>query len=367
MQTAFKITNNESGTPYHWGNRMHRHQPGNGTQKKKKIATARSGNDFLMGRILPIAPDYYIETGKDTNISVTTKENFDFLYRSALNYTRLMGVTLPFKEKKSCPRINIIELYKTLDTFLPEHINLETRDGKLFFCIYQFHNWPDYKLYWIPLDFTEKLPRELKRITLEFLRRFIRYHSIQHITESSYYEMAFEYLKYYKHYNEEAPQADIKHYSAVAKSYEKGKIHRMFERMKGKSFCTDLVGKIQICPTRNENEHRLLKLIKEGMELISPGSPHIMQYHYDWAYEKSPDFLPPGLEVQIMLGYSAKDALCKEMENCFNWDCQETYAISPVTTLYLTPETDKILKLDNYPEKFCKWLNSFMEHIINNF
>lgn len=367
MQTAIRITNGEFGQPYYQRSRMHRYQPGDKQQEKKKAATCRGYNDFLTGRILPVAPDYYMEFDEEKKINLTTKENFDYLYRSALKYAGLAGVELPFRKSKHNPRINISNLYKALYTLLPENINLEAMNGKLYFCIYRFHDWPDHELFWIPLEFTEKLPRQLKRITLEFIRQFVRHHGIQNITESSYYEMAHDYLTDYKNYDEEATAGEIRHKANLAKAYEEGKVHRILERIGKRKFCTDLKGKIRQYQTNKRREQQLLKLIKEGMEFISPDCPGIMQYYYDWAYEESPDFQPAGLDVQIMLTWSIYDDMTCEMESYFNSECQESYAITPVTTLYLTPETDRLFTIDNFPERFSKWLGCFIKHVANNF
>ena len=99
----------------------------------------------MTGRFLPIAADYLVEdeTG-GACVNLTTSENFDYLYRSALRYADLMNVRLPFRARKgSGPRINITALYKALDETLPEHVNLEERAGRLHFCLYRFHDWPD--------------------------------------------------------------------------------------------------------------------------------------------------------------------------------------------------------------------------------
>lgn len=367
MQTAIRITNGRPGTSYHQRSRMHRCQPGSQPQKKKKAAVRRSSNDFLMGKILPIAPHYYMKTDEEEKINLTTKENFEYLYRSALKYAGLAGVELPFRKTKGSPRMNIINLYRVLDAILPENINLEEMDGRLYFCIYRFHKWPDYTLFWIPLDFTEKLPKQLKRIALEFIRRFIRHHGIQDITETSYYEMAHDCLEDYGNYDKEATRGEIRHKANLARMYEKGKVHRMLKRMGEKQFCANLAGEMQKYHTKKNNEQMLLDLITEGMDFISSGSPGIMRYYYDWAYEESPDFTPAGLEVQIMLTYSINDAMANEMEKYFSSDCQESYAITPVTACYLTPETEQLFTMDDFPERFCEWLNRFIKHIANNF
>ena len=158
MQTAIGTTNGRPGTTYYQRGRMHRHQPGNRQQKEKKAAAGRNRNDFLTGRILPVTPDYYMESRAGEKINLTTRENFDFLYRSALRYSGLVGLRLPFRPTRKSPRMNIIKLYRAMDTILPEHVNLEEENGRLYFCLYRFHEWPEYKLFWIPLEFTERLP-----------------------------------------------------------------------------------------------------------------------------------------------------------------------------------------------------------------
>lgn len=367
MQTALRITDRQPGISHYQRSRMHRCQPGDQPQEKKKTATRRSNNDFLMGRILPVAPDYYMETDEEEKINLTTEENFEYLYSSALKYAGLAGVELPFHRTKDCPRINITNLYKAVDNIFPEHINLEVTDGKLNFCIYRFHKWPDYKLFWIPLDFAEKLPRQLKRIALEFIRRFSRHHGIQDVTETYYHEMAVDYLGSYKNYDDNAGAAEIRHKANIARSYDKGKAYSTLTRMGKRRFCMDLEGEMQKYHTKKNKELELLKLITEGMTFISSDSPYIMQYYYDWAYEKEPDYEPAGLDKQIMLTYSLNDDMTSEMESYFSSGCQESYAITPVTTCYLTPETDRLFTMDDFPERFSKWLGRFIKHIANNF
>ena len=95
-------------------------------------------------------------------------------------------------------------------------------------------------------------------------------------------------------------------------------------------------------------------------------SPSIMQYAYDWSYEESPDFEPVGLDIQIMLTWSPTDAMAEEMETYINSDYHESYAITPVTTLLLTPDTDTPFSMNDFPERFSKWLDSF-NLVANNF
>lgn len=341
---------------------------GTGSRKKRRAAAGRNRNDFLTGRILPVTPDYYMESRAGEKINLTTRENFDFLYRSALRYSGLVGLRLPFRPTRKSPRMNIIKLYRAMDTILPEHVNLEEENGRLYFCLYRFHEWPEYKLFWIPLEFTERLPEKLGRIALEFIRQLARHHGIPKSTDTSYYEMAHDYLEDYRLYDEEATAGEIRRKAALARLYEKGKAHRILKRMDNpKGFLADLEGEIRKYHTKKNYERALQELLTEGTAYISHGSPSIMQYSYDWAYEEAPDFRPVGLETQIMVTWSVKDAMNDEMESYFNSDYQESYAITPVTTFHLTPDTEKPFSMDDFPERFSQWLARFTKLITNNF
>ena len=137
--------------------------------------------------------------------------------------------------------------------------------------------------------------------------------------------------------------------------------------MEGKPFCIRLEDKIRECRTETKTERELLGLVSEGLELITPDSPCLIQYYYDWAYEKEPNFPPIELGTQIMLAYSNNDMLAENMESYFNSDCRETYTITPVTYMYLTPETDRLFHMDDYPERLSKWIQRFMQHINKSF
>lgn len=126
-------------------------------------------------------------------------------------------------------------------------------------------------------------------------------------------------------------------------------------------------GEIRKYHTKKNYERALLEQLTEGTAYISHGSPSIMQYSYDWAYEEAPDFRPVGLETQIMVTWSVKDAMNDEMESYFNSDYQESYVITPVTTFHLTPDTEKPFSMDDFPERFSHWLERFTKLITNNF
>ena len=156
-----------------------------GIRNRKKTPSCRKPHGFLNTRIPSIAPDLYVENDRDVTVNVTTKENLDFLYRSAIKYAQLLDVELPYHPVgRTSIREKICLLYNALDSIVSHHVNLELVGDRLQFCIYHFHEWPDYTLFLIPIDFTERLKGEIKRITLEFIRRFIKYHRMMDITDT---------------------------------------------------------------------------------------------------------------------------------------------------------------------------------------
>ena len=53
------------------------------------------------------------------------------------------------------------------------------------------------------------------------------------------------------------------------------------------------------------------------------------------------------------------------MMGTFSTDMQEAYNLTPVSTMLLTPETDHIFSMDDFPERFAGWFNRFVFHATN--
>ena len=367
MQTTIRLPYQHVGTACHSRSQTDdRHQPGNGQEGKKKVPAARKRNGFLTGRILPVIPETFMPPFGEASIDLSTGEDFDYLYRSAVRYAGLSGSELPYQKPRRCKhyRPEIARLYRALDSILADQVNLEFRKGKLSFCVYRYLEWPYDTLFWIPVDFTERLPRQLKRIVLEFIRRFVFHHRIPKMTDSQYYEMTEDFAL-------NDPCLDKKEQEELKRletSYKKGgKAYRALARMYGKPFCSRLKEKLEVYKTDNEDEKELLGLIREGLELTGEGVPCIMDYEYDWAMEESPDFFPVTMRDQIALAYSINDRVAKETVCYINSTLQESYALSPVSTLFLTPETKTVLQGDNYPERFAGWFCRFTYHITHHY
>ena len=133
----------------------------------------------------------------------------------------------------------------------------------------------------------------------------------------------------------------------LADSYQSGKRAKALKRMSGKPFCNSLEEAVRNYRTKKEKEQKLLDLIREGMALITPESPNLTDYLYDWAYEEERDFYPVGMESQVMLVYSTRDTLAECMEGFMNSDYQETYEVqarvSGMLTSIISTSTGKLM------------------------
>ena len=117
-----------------------------------------------------------------------------------------------------------------------QHVNLEERAGRLHFCLYRFHDWPDHTLFWLPVDFTESLPVPLRRIVREFIRRFVRYHGLNAVTETWYYELAMEELDDWKNRDPEASLRQSVNTNAWRNPTNPGKSQKHLNEWKGNRF-----------------------------------------------------------------------------------------------------------------------------------
>lgn len=157
MYTTYGTGHGEPGQAYHIGTRKYGHKQGNPEQEEKKTSSRRKPHGFLNTRIPAVAPDLYVENDRDTTVNVTTRENLDFLYRSAMKYVQLLGVELPYHPTgRTSTREKICLLYNALDSIVSHHVNLELVGDRLRFCIYHFHEWPDYTLFLIPIEILQK-------------------------------------------------------------------------------------------------------------------------------------------------------------------------------------------------------------------
>lgn len=102
--------------------------------------------------------------------------------------------------------------------------------------------------------------------------------------------------------------------------------------------------------------------MKRGLPFLTPARG-IMQYGYDAYYSENPDFHPMYLQQQIRVVYDINDIISDYLVDYYNSYSRETYDITPVTALDLSPDTEELFSMDDYPERFFRWADEFISLI----
>lgn len=71
--------------------------------------------------------------------------------------------------------------------------------------------------------------------------------------------------------------------------------------------------------------------------------------------------------IRIQRTFQLVSTLMECVKEYMNSDYREVYALTPVTYKLLTPETDCLFQMDDYPERLSRWLVRFTDYIDDNF
>ena len=145
-------------------------------------------------------------------------------------------------------------------------------------------------------------------------------------------------------------------------SYQDGKIGRLLKRVESKSYYKNLPKALDTYEPQNGFEQPLVDAMKRGLPFLTPARG-IMQYAYDAYYSENPDFHPMYLQQQIRVVYDINDIVSDYLLDYYNSYSRETYDITPVTVRDLSPDTEELFSMDDYPERFFRWADEFISLI----
>lgn len=226
----------------------------------------------------------------------------------------------------------------------------------------KYHQWGEYTLYYFPVKFVEALNPVLKRISISFICDMANANGIATILDGEETDMVLDWLETAEW---DEPETDTRNRLATIRSYRKGKVRRLLKRVEKTSYYKNLPAAIRKYSPKDKWETTLLELMTEGVQFLFPEKP-IMHYCYDPYFEEEPDYWPMGLDRQIRIAYDIYDIVTESLENQYNSERQETYDLIPVTTMKISPETDSLFRMeDDYPERFFRWADKFINHISN--
>ena len=328
-------------------------------QGRKDYGSKRGCNPFLNTALNPIALKSLIVDAFGDNINVITQENYEFLRDSYFNYALLLQ-----KEAEHTPGYSIGEsiakLYDEMDALVGDslNVNIEHERGRLFFRLWKHHQWGELTLYYFPVKFLESLNAVLRRIAVTFIHKLMKANGID--TFLDYEESDFIFEMFYE--DDGTDPEGRKKQLKLLDSYRNGKINRLFKKVETKTYYKDVPKALESYAPQNGFERQLVEAMKRGLPFLSP-ERGIMQYGYDAFYSENPDFHPMYLEQQIRIVYDINDVVSEYLVDYYNSYSRETYDIIPITVFDLSPDTEEVFRMDDYPERFFKWADEFINII----
>ena len=228
--------------------------------------------------------------------------------------------------------------------------------GRLFFRLWKYHKWGSFTLYYFPVKFLESLNPILRRIAITFIHKLMKANGIDTFVD---YEESDFCLKCFRRMTA-ATRRSGKERMKLLDSYQEGKIGRLLKRVESKSYYKNLPKALDTYEPQNGFEQPLVDAMKQGSPFLTPARG-IMQYAYDAYYSENPDFHPMYLQQQIRVVYDINDIVSDYLVDYYNSCSRETYDITPVTALDLSPDTEELFSMDDYPNgSFGGRTNSYL-------
>ncbi len=326
-------------------------------QRREDYGAIGCRNSFLTTPFHPLSPQNLILESSDGEINVITQENYKFLRDSYIRYAELLQ-----KEAKHIPGHSIGEsiakLHDEMDELIGDelHVNIEHYSGLLHFTLWKNHGWGSHTLYYFPVKFLETLNPTLRKIAITFIHKFMRANGISVFLDDDEFDFILDMLS---DGGVDDSSKEWKKQLALVNSYREGKINRLLKRIDEKSYHKDLPKILDTYEPQNGFEQQLIEMMKKGLPFLTP-ERSIMQYSYDAFFSEDRDFPPMYLERQIMIVYDTDDIVTEGITDNYNCYSRETYDIVPITTYDLSPDTDRLFHMDDYPERFFKWADEFI-------
>ena len=362
MQTLKRISDGAACKVHHTRNRTS--LPLRNRKTEKDCGAQRCRNRFLNTVFSSCVPGFLVKDYEGKPFNILTEDNYEYLLGSYLRYAELTGV-----KARHVPGRNIGEsidqLVYDMETLLKDDVgvNIEQQGQRLYFNLWKCHEWGEYTLYYFPVKFVEGLNPVLRRIAISFINGMANANGIATILDGDDTEMVLDWIETD---DRDEPEDDTRRRNAIVSSYRNGKIRRLLQRVESTSYYKNLPAAIRRYSPQDGWEAVLLELMEEGLQFLFPEKP-IMRYCYDPFFEEDPDYRPMDLDRQIRIAYDIHDIVTESLEEQYNSERMETYDLIPVTTMALSPETDSLFKMeDDYPERFFKWSDKFINHISNN-
>lgn len=319
------------------------HKQGN-KSKRKKNAKGRTipASDFLNSRF----ESFPVVKFSD----VYSKENYDYLYRSAKKYLKLLG-----KEIEIAPDgHDFVKLFRYFDSMLPEYQECELYRDHDTIYFHVIENRAGWELYYIPCSIIDRVDVGLSEILLDFFCLLHHTQGLTHLKEDTVYQLFISDMKHYA-LKEEKERKDL------ADQYEKGHIGQLLDKIAQKPVMSiiklkNCIEKYNPCP----QETGIIALMLEGLELFGKKEKIIDFGFFPFETEDYYNcYYPVEVHRTLMIVYE-EDPLYKFIGEWINEEANEQSAeIFSGGDLIITPKTTKALKVNPYVNDFFNWLKRF--------
>ncbi len=364
MQGSGQVAGRQAGAPHHkgGGKRKLAHSAAD-----KTGSGAEQGSPGFLTQRLPFLGlsklEYDLPCGGGKRGDYLTAANYRSLRASAENYARLVGKPLDHVPGGNFGA-GIADLYFKLMALEPDiNLNIGTDEGRLHFVFWDTYNFPGYTLFWLRIDFLEKLSGGMRAAAVAFLRLLKEKTGMETTNDSWDVQSVVEYLRECA-WEADDPQ-DRELDEGYADSYsEGGSAYGLMEELLAESGGADRVfGLLSKARTRDEEGKKLLALMREGTALLSGITVPLFSYRYDpYGCDDGTERV---MEMERLMRFTyADDRVSEELEQMLNGEFEcGSYEESLSETLILTPDTEQRFSKKTAPDELLLFLEKFLDFL----
>lgn len=289
-------------------------------------------------------------------------DNYDFLYQSARNYSRLLGSSFDLTGQEK----DFAGLFRYFENRLPQgqHLLLIEKGKSLSFKLMFGSDFLTGEVFFIPIEILNRTEGTFRDILLTFFQLFQQMHKLERKEHLYDYEMIVDGYLDDRYEKDDDPKTE-----AFLKAYRDGYINDTFSLVYQQSSRSsgELEKLIESYTPKNDREENLLKSIKQGINIIDMNK-NIFDYvrrpgKDDENFQDADDECIIEAERMIRFVYSGNDYVSESFLECLNAESADSASeYFPRNSPVLTPETDCLIEVD-FVECFFTWLMEFIKSL----
>lgn len=280
-----------------------------------------------------------------------------YLYRSAMNYARLLGKELAVDARQR----DFTLLVDALNALLPrgQELRLEVRQQGLHLRV--IDDLETNTLYYLPCKILDQTEGEFRQIILAFFRMLHTTQRLTPLTGIRYFEYLQEEVDQYADgMNEEAETE----WTTLMKSYTEGAVSLTLNRIQEPPGCTaaELALRTRAYIPAGPAEQEILEQIAAGLVLLATGKALL---NHTNAPRGCGEEWPVGAEHLFLIIYD-DDRVSENLIEYMNAEAQECgYEFFSSVDSRLSPRTKRPARPDGFVPRFIQWLNAFSYVLYN--